>query len=149
MSVATVVGDIEFVLFIGGCIFALWKGDMLERAVGATLFIAWLASLVAWHNGGKSHHSLAVLAIDVVAFGVIAGAAWKSTRAWPIWAAALQAMQTVTEVVYTFNLGIGPQAYDLTQWTASIGVITALIVGTWIAWREREALRSFEGELTA
>jgi hypothetical protein len=147
LSITAVVDDVGIVVWLVGCAFALWKGETMERAAGATLLIAWLASTVAW-GAAKHHTTFAVLLIDLVAFAVLAGIAWKSTRAWPIWAAALMAMQTVTEIVYTFNLGIGAQAYDITQWTASSGVIGALIVGTFIAWREREALKSFQGELT-
>jgi hypothetical protein len=124
-----------------GCLFAIAKGDQIERWGGVFLLVAWLMSLLTRATTGVQESALIILAIDIVSVFFLGALAWKSTRAWPVWATALQSIAAATHIAYALDLRISVYAYMAVQNLAAYGVIGALIVGSWMAWREREALK--------
>ncbi len=141
----TLLGQLSAGLWVAVCLFALWKGDQTERLAGAFLLIAWLVSLSVWTRLGLTHPVFTVFAVDVVAVLVLGFLGWKSTHSWPIWATAFQAIQATTHIAFAMDLKIGAWAYFAATWIASKGVILSLAIGTWLAWREREALKPIAG----
>jgi hypothetical protein len=127
-------------LFAAICGFALWKGDRTEKLGAGLLLVAWAASFVAQQDTGLLNTQYAVLAIDVVALGALSFLAWRSERSWPVWAAAFQAIEVAVHIAKGAGLRIPGIAYIAAVNLSSYGVMAALAVGAWIAWREREAL---------
>jgi hypothetical protein len=135
-------GDIIWALV---CAFAIIKGDRTERLGAGLLLVAWIASFTAQEGAGMVNTQYAVMAIDVITLVALSVLAWNSERSWPVWAAAFQAVETAVLAAPVAGLRIGGWSYIAASNLSSFGVMTALAVGTWIAWREREALSAKPG----
>ncbi len=128
-------------LFLAVCTCALIWGDRTEKLGGGLLVVAWAASLASQHDASLLRTQYAILAIDLVALGALSVLAWRSERSWPVWAAAFQAIEVAVHVAKAGGLRIPGVAYIAAVNLSAYGVMVALAVGTWIAWREREALK--------
>ena len=136
-TIYTWVGSAVIVLICGA---ALWKGDRLEQWGGGLCFLAWLASLLIQDDASLDLQEYAMLGVDfamLVALGVLA---WSGERTWPVWAAACQAITVAVHLAKMVDFRIPTVAYISALVLASYGVLIALAIGTFVAWREREAL---------
>lgn len=121
------------------CGFAFWKGDWAEKRGAGVIVIAWVATVVVQDQ--TDYDSIAIMGVDVVVLFALGLLAWNSNRNWPIWAAACQSIAVATHFAYLMDFQISVRAYASAQAIASYAILVALAVGTFIAWREREALR--------
>ncbi|NEX91685.1 hypothetical protein [Caulobacter sp. 17J65-9] len=123
-----------------GCGFALWKGGKFEQAGAVLTFFAQVGAVLAQQDTSRLAPKDVITLIDIallIGFGVVA---WKSTRSWPIFAAAFMMIKMTAHVTSWLNLEIGTFAYISALNIADYGVVTTLAIGTWNAWRERDAL---------
>jgi hypothetical protein len=131
------IGSIIFVLV---CAFAILKGDRTERLGAGLLLVAWAASINAQLAEGMLNTQYAVLAIDVIVLAILSVLAWRSERSWPMWAAAFQAIGVAVHIARGAGLRISGVPYIAAVNLSAYGVMAALLVGTIIVWRERDAL---------
>jgi hypothetical protein len=128
---------------IAAAAFGILKGDRGERAaaimlLGSILYVKATSTLFApplldyLFYGG-----------DVALTLTLAFIAWRSPRSWPVWATAFQAIALTVDVAHATDLNLSWVAYAAASNLSAYGVDGALAVGTWIAWREREALSDF------
>jgi len=127
------------VLFICGA--ALWKGDRLEQWGGGLCFLAWLATILIQDDVSAATEQLLLLSVDTAVLAGLGFLAWKAERSWPVWAAACQAITVAVHLAKFVDFRIPQFAYISALVLASYGVLVALAIGTWVAWREREALK--------
>lgn len=127
------------IVLICGC--ALWKGGWLEQWGGGLSFIAWLASLLIQDNAALDLQEYAMLGVDFAMLAALGVLAWRGERTWPVWAAACQAITVAVHLSKMVDFRIPTVAYISALVLASYGVLIALAIGTFVAWREREALR--------
>ncbi|HEY3813428.1 MAG TPA: hypothetical protein VGL66_09385 [Caulobacteraceae bacterium] len=132
------VGPILFVLV---CCFAILKGETTERLVAGLLLVSWGASIASQKSLGKLDAQYPVMAIDIIDLLVFAFLAWKSPRSWPTWAAAFQAVAVAVNLGKVSGLRISGVLYILAYNLTAYYVAAALLIGTFIVWREREALQ--------
>jgi hypothetical protein len=125
-----------------GCGVALSLGGTTERQGAAIYFVSWIGSMMVMGDN-LAFGYLALTAIDVVMFGCLALLAWKSGRAWPAWASAFQAIELLADISKDLGLKVNGIAMYSAVNIASYGVIATMIIGAVVAWREREALKSF------
>jgi hypothetical protein len=131
------VGAVGVVLIL---VFALLKGDALER-IGATAYLlGWIATLMVQQDARLHGPQWGMMAIDVVMLLVFISLAWKSRRAWPVWACAFQALIVMSHVLTLVDPRPPIRAFYTVMNLASYGILTALALGAWRAWRERRAL---------
>ena len=83
----------------------------------------------------------AVMAIDIIMLIVFSVLAWRSDRSWPMWAAAFQAIGVAVNLGKASGLRINGFLYIVAYNLSAYYVAGALLVGTIIVWREREALK--------
>jgi hypothetical protein len=126
------------------CAFAILKGDRGERAAGLVLFALFLCQefaqqLTGIPNGGKAF-PFVVDGLMAVTFGAIA---WRSVRSWPVWATAFQAVALTTDLARATDLSLSWLAYAAAANVSAYGMLVCINVGTWIVWRERDALSEF------
>ena len=119
--------------------FAFLKGDEPERMGAAAYLLAWFASLLAQSDGRLYDVPLALFAIDVVVLMVFGALAWKSQRAWPIWATALQLLVVMSHVMILIDLRPPIASFYMVMNLVGYGVLLCLAVGTFWAWQERRA----------
>jgi len=79
------------------------------------------------------------MGIDMIMLGVWVALAWKSRRSWPVWAAALQSLVSVSHVLTLVDIRPPASAFIAVINLASVGILLALAIGTFWAWQERRA----------
>lgn len=118
------------------------KGDPTEQQGAAILFVTW----IAWNFALAAANSATVyflFAMDLVEFAAFVGLAWTSRRSWAIVAALLQSIGIIAYFARGIGVDVEEPAITAALRVAALGVRFALIAGTFVAWREREALKSF------
>lgn len=137
----TLYAQIGAVFVIGICVFAFLKGDDPERIGAGAYSIGWLASLLTQYTLHIEIAQYGILALDIAMLGVLAALTWKSRRAWPIWAAALQLVSVMSNALVIIDPRT-PFASLLTVLNLTgYGVLICIAVGTFWAWQERKAAR--------
>jgi hypothetical protein len=121
------------VLVCGG---ALWKGDWEERLTATVLLANFAISLFMRDNSWPRFQATAFVA-DLATLGFFLGVALRSTKFWPMGAAAFQLLATLTHVAKMMDPLLHQWAYftAIIIWTWLI--LVSLGVGTWNAWRRR------------
>ncbi len=120
------------------CAFALWKGGRAESIVAVAYMAAWLITLIVedrWHWGNTQWN---VLAVDIALTVLLAWLAMTTGLNWLLFAAGFQLLGVVTHIAVIVDPGFLAKTYiwGLIIW--SYLAISALAVGAWIAWRQRE-----------
>ena len=118
------------------CGAALWKGGRDERIGSATLLIN-MAATVALRDRSWSPVQYGGFAVDVATLAVFLMLALRSSRFWPMAAAAFQLLAVMTHVAKLVDPLLKPWAYitAIVIWTYLLFI--TLGVGTWNAWRAR------------
>lgn len=141
--------QIQAIVWLGVCAFALFKGDRPERIAGGALVIAWLATLTVHRINASNDYAdiaWAVMAVEGVVLLVLVGLAWKSEHAWPVWACGFQAITVMVQIITLIDFRIGIIAYLSAQAVGTYGVLACLAIGTFWAWQIREAIRPREDD---
>ena len=129
------------IVFVAVCALAILKGGRVEQMGAGLLLVSWAASTSAQLDVGVFSTQYAVMAIDVIDLVIYSILAWRSDRSWPMWAAAFQAIEVAVHIARAAGLRISGVPYITAVNLSAYGVMGALLVGTIIAWREREALK--------
>lgn len=119
--------------------FAFVKGDEPERIGGGVFVIGWLASMLVQDDAALNSPQWGMFAIDAVCLLVYGALAWKSRRAWPVWACALQSLSVASHVMAMIDLRAPLSSFYTVIVIASYGILLALAIGTFWAWQERRA----------
>lgn len=117
--------------------FAFLKGDEPERVGAGAYALGSLAAVLVQNDGQLYGPQWGMMAIDTVMLPVYAGLAWKSGRSWPVWASALQALVVMTHVSTMVDVRPPAAAFYAVTNLASYGILAAIALGTFQAWRDR------------
>lgn len=135
----TLAAQIGAAVMVLVCAFALLKGDEMERLGAGAYLIGWLATLLVQTESADRYIVLGLFAIDLIVLFVFVGLAWKSRRAWPIWASGLQLLSVSSHVLRLVERDTPINAFYSVMNLASYGVLATLAIGTFWAWQERRA----------
>ena len=119
--------------------FAFLKGDEPERIAAGGYVLSWFASLLIQGDGASGGTNWGLMAIDTVMLAVFAALAWKSLRAWPVWAAALQSLTVMSHILTLVDIRPPVSAFYAVINLASTGILLVIAIGTFWAWQERRA----------
>lgn len=119
--------------------FAFLKGDEPERIGGGAYLLGWFASLLVQDDSRLHHTQWGLMAVDVLMLSVFAALAWKSRRAWPVWACAFQALTVMSHILTMVDMRPPLASFYVVINLASLGILAALGAGTAQAWRDRRA----------
>ena len=119
--------------------FAFLKGDEPERIAAGGYVILWFASLLIQSDGATGGTQWSLMAIDAIMLAVFVSLAWKSRRAWPVWAAAFQSLTVMSHILTLVDIRPPVSAFYAVINLASTGILSAIAVGTFWAWQERRA----------
>ena len=119
--------------------FAFLKGDEPERIAAGAYVLAWFASLLVQGDGSIPGTQWGLMGIDVIMLGIYVGLAWKSRRSWPVWAAALQSLVVMSHILTLVDIRPPQAAFVAVINLASTGIMLVIAIGTFQAWRERQA----------
>lgn len=119
-------------LWLGSCLYALWRGGAPER-IGALIFL--LAAICSAALQSQSQHFQAVeagvLLVDCLVLLGFASLSIASERFWPLWMSGMQAVQVLSHAAIALNPHVLPWGYwkALTLW--SYPMLGLLVVATW------------------
>ena len=119
--------------------FAFLKGDEPERVGAGAYMLAWFASLLTQGDGKLYDVQWGMFAIDVLVLLVFGGIAWKSRRAWPIWATSLQLLVVMSHIMIMIDLRTPIGSFYAVLNLAGYAILLCLAIGTFWAWQERRA----------
>lgn len=119
--------------------FAFLQGDRLVRAGAAAWALSLLASLLLQNDSQLYGPQWGLMAVDVAVWPVYAALAWRSRRAWPIWAAALQSLVVMSHVLTLVDFRPPIVAFYAVINLAGYGILLAIALGTAQAWRDHRA----------
>ena len=119
--------------------FAFLKGDEPERIAAGTYVLAWFASLLVQADSAVQGTQWGLLGIDVIMLGIYVGLVWKSRRAWPVWATALQSLVVMSHILTLVDIRPSMSAFVAVINLASLGILLVIAIGTFWAWQERRA----------
>lgn len=135
----TLAAQIGAVFVVLVCAFAFLKGDPPERIAAGAYVLLWFASLLVQDDGALYQVQWGVFAVDTVMLAVLGGLAWKSRRAWPVWASALQLLIVMSHVLSIIDVRPPIASFLTVINLAGYGVLISLAVGTFWAWQDRRA----------
>lgn len=119
--------------------FAFMKGDEPEK-IGAGIYgLAWFASMLVQDDTELYGVQWGMFSLDTLALVVYGALAWKSRRAWPVWACALQLLAVMSHVMSFVDLRPPAASFYTVINLSQYGVLLAMAVGTFWAWQERRA----------
>ncbi len=119
--------------------FAFLKGDEPERIAAGGYVLSWFASLLIQGDGAVGGTNWGLMAIDSIMLAVFAALAWKSQRAWPVWATALQSLTVMSHILTLVDIRPPVSAFYAVINLASTGILLVIAIGTFWAWQERRA----------
>lgn len=122
------------------CTYALWRGGAAER-IGAGIFIAGfiLTGVASWRPNFRSI-DVGIFTVDTLMMVAFLILATRSTRYWPIWMAALQAVQVAGHFSRLADQAMIPWVYAVAQALWSYPMMALLILATW---RHHRRLKAF------
>ena len=116
--------------------YALRKGGKDERLGAVTILAGTLLSEFASHLGpnaggaGWARADIDMMAIDMAALIAFVAIAYRSTKFWPIWAAAAQLVAVLTHLAVILNPPLLRTIYATAQPFWIFPVLAALAIGT-------------------
>jgi hypothetical protein len=135
----TIYSQVGAVFTVLVAVFAFVKGDEPERVGAGAFLLAALAGLLIQDEGAANGPHWGLMALDIVLLAIFGGLVWKSRRAWPVWACALQALIVSSHIMVVLDLRPPAVAFYTVINLAGYGDQVALAVGTCWGWQVRRA----------
>ena len=129
--------QVNALLALAVCAFALWKGDRPEKLGGGVLAAAWIISDLAQDWPRADGPEYGIMAVDVAYFAFSLWLGLSSGRLWALFVAAFQLLIVLTHVATIIDLRIGQFGFFSAYFIWSYLIIVALAVGTVQAMRRR------------
>ncbi len=135
----TLPAQIGAVFMVAVCGFAMLKGDEPERLGAGAYLLGWFATLLIQNDSNLYSIPIGLFALDSIMLLVFIGLAWKSRRAWPVWASGLQLLSVSSHILGLIEVRASLASFYAVMNLASYGILITLAVGTFWAWQERRA----------
>lgn len=122
-----------WLLLLVSCGYALWRGRKYER-MAALLFIAATLSSILWESPAQHRYvgiELTDLIVDSGVLVALIAIALLSDRFWPLWAAGLQLVDSMSHVMKAVDAGMIAKAYGAAERFWSFPILAILLIGTW------------------
>ncbi|MFL6763651.1 MAG: hypothetical protein ACJ8FO_00460 [Sphingomicrobium sp.] len=124
---------IFWLVLFATCGYALWRGRRYER-IAATVFIA--ATVVSILMRSPLHGryygiETSDLIIDTAVLAAVIAIALASDRFWPLWAAGLQLVDSMSHVMKAIDADLLPHVYGAAERFWSYPILIILFIGAW------------------
>jgi hypothetical protein len=133
-----------WLLLLVSCGYALWRGRKYER-IAALVFIAATILSILGHSPLRGRYvaiETSDLAVDTAVLLAVIAIALVSDRFWPLWAAGLQLVDSMSHVLRAIDVDLVPKVYGAAERFWSYPILLILLVGAWRQHRRRIAERT-------
>ena len=120
-------------LWLGCCLYAIWRGGGPEKIGGWIFLVAALLSLAVEHpeNARWTSVEIGMLVVDTAVFVAFFIMAIVANRFWPLWMSAMQGVQVFSHFAIATNASVIPWAYWNAQTLWSYPMLVLLGAATW------------------
>lgn len=119
-----------FLILLGGCLYALWRGRFPERVTAIALMLAWIATQ-AVNSRSSVDPEYGMLAVDLILMVVLVGLALLSGRRWLMAACACHLLTLGDHVAMIMDMRILTYAYRTVMVIWGYAVILTMVLGVW------------------
>lgn len=135
-----------WLLLLVSCGYALWRGRKYERMAALVFVTATILSILGSSPLPMRYVGIATgdLIVDTAVLVALVAIALVSDRFWPLWAAGLQLVDSMSHVMKAIDADLIPQVYGAAERFWSFPILLVLLVGAW-----RQHRRSGQEALTA
>jgi hypothetical protein len=123
------------VLFVT-CGYALWRGRRYERIAAMVFIAATVVSILMRSPLQGRYHVIETsdLIVDTAVLATVIAIALASDRFWPLWAAGLQLVDSMSHLIKAIHADLLPNVYGAAERFWSYPILIILLIG---AWRQR------------
>ena len=121
-----------WLLLLVSCGYALWRGRKYER-IAALVFVTATILSVLGHSPRLRYVEIErtdLIVDSAVLFAVIA-IALASDRFWPLWAAGLQLVASISHLMKAIHADLLPHVYGAAERFWSYPILVILFIGAW------------------
>lgn len=122
-----------WLLLLVSCGYALWRGRKYERIAALVFVTATIVSILA-HSPLRGRYvgiEISDVIVDTAVLFAIVAIALVSDRFWPLWAAGLQLVDSMSHVLKAIDADLIPQAYGAAERFWSYPILLVLLIGAW------------------
>lgn len=127
---------------------AFWKGDREEQLAAGGVLLSFAITL-AMRDRTWAGTQWAAFISDALLLALVTAISLRTTRYWPLVAAAFQLLCVMTHVARTIDPGVHAWAYATGQVIFTQLYMVAIGVGVWNTWRGRRPDGPVEGASSA
>ncbi|NUQ18222.1 MAG: hypothetical protein HOP95_07170 [Sphingomonas sp.] len=124
---------IFWLVLVVSCGYALWRGRRYER-IAALVFVAATVLSIVGHSPLRGRYvalETSDLVVDSAVLVAVVAIALVSDRFWPLWAAGLQLVDSMSHVMKAIDADLLPKVYGAAERFWSYPILIILLVGAW------------------
>ena len=136
-----------WLLLAVSCGYAIWRGRKYER-LAASVFISATALSILGHSLLRVYYvkiQSTDLIIDSAVLMAVIAIALVSDRFWPLWAAGLQLVDSMSHAMKAIQPNLLPQVYGTAERFWSYPILIVLLIGAWRQHQRRLLERNDSG----
>jgi hypothetical protein len=128
-----------WIVLLVSCGYALWRGRKYERIAAVVFIAATVVSIVMRSPIDGRYEGLEIsdLVIDTGVLASVIAIALVSDRFWPLWAAGLQLVDSMSHILKAIHADLLPNVYGAAERFWSYPILLILFVGAWRQHRRR------------
>jgi hypothetical protein len=122
-----------WLLLIVSCGYALWRGRKYERMAAVVFVAATILSILGSSPVPMRYVGMATgdLIVDTAVLLALLAIALASDRFWPLWAAGLQLVDSMSHVMKAIDADLVPAVYGAAERFWSYPILLILLIGAW------------------
>lgn len=128
------------VLLLVSCGYALWRGRKYERIAALVFVTATILSVLGSSPLPARYVGIATgdLIVDTGVLAALVAIALFSDRFWPLWAAGLQLVDSMSHVMKALDSEMIPSVYGAAERFWSFPILLVLLIGAWRSHRRSQ-----------
>jgi hypothetical protein len=124
---------IFWIVLFATCGYALWRGRRYERIAAIVFIAATIVSILMRSPLQGRYHGVEAsdLVIDTAVLAAVVAIALVSDRFWPLWAAGLQLVDSMSHMMKAVHAELLPHVYGAAERFWSYPILLILFIGAW------------------
>jgi len=137
---------IFWIVLLASCGYALWRGRRDERIAAVVFIAATFVSIIMRSplHGRYEGVEISDVIIDTGVLASVVAIALVSDRFWPLWAAGLQLVDSMSHLMKAVHANLLPNVYGAAERFWSYPILVILFIG---AWRQHRRSQARDGDI--